>query len=74
VARKLTMEQLIRGGVIDALKMRHIGFPDRMPYKNFCDEFSLLEHGRDNDKKGPEGSGNRHPDIDRWSRCAYRRV
>merc|ERR1712137_20491 len=45
VDRRLTLEQLVNGGVVSALEMRRRGFADRMAYQEFYDEFSLLHPG-----------------------------
>jgi len=42
VNRKLVMEQLINGGVIAVLEIRHKGLPDRMEFAPFMTEFAGL--------------------------------
>jgi myosin-7 len=43
VNRPLVLEQLLFGGVISALEMRHRGMPERMDYEDFCDKFESIE-------------------------------
>jgi len=45
VDRPMVLEQLICGGVVSALEVRRKGFPDRMEFREFCDEFWILELG-----------------------------
>jgi len=50
VNRPMVLEQLVHGGVISALNVRHHGLPERMEFQQFCDEFRGLEtrnHGKD---------------------------
>jgi myosin heavy subunit len=44
VNRSLCLEQLTCGGVVKALEMRSAGFPDRLEYKEFLQEFAILEN------------------------------
>jgi len=43
IDRPFVLEQLVNGGVIAALEMRHRGLPERLDYETFCDEFDMLE-------------------------------
>merc|ERR1740123_2479126 len=38
----MVLEQLVNGGVIDAIDMHHKGLPDRLEYSAFCTEFKGL--------------------------------
>mmetsp|Transcript_85470 Transcript_85470/g.242326 ORF Transcript_85470/g.242326 Transcript_85470/m.242326 type:complete len:1292 (+) Transcript_85470:51-3926(+) len=42
VNRPLVLEQLVHGGVISALEMRHRGLPERMAYSAFCAQYGAL--------------------------------
>jgi len=43
VHRPLVMEQLTCSGIVAALEMRNRGFPDRIEFRAFCNEFFVLE-------------------------------
>lgn len=45
VNRPLVLEQLVCGGVVAALEMRKYGFPDRLAYAAFVNEFWILDFG-----------------------------
>eukprot|EP00927_Polykrikos_kofoidii_P069124 TRINITY_DN6450_c0_g2_i1.p1 TRINITY_DN6450_c0_g2~~TRINITY_DN6450_c0_g2_i1.p1 ORF type:complete len:1372 (+),score=317.69 TRINITY_DN6450_c0_g2_i1:65-4117(+) len=50
VNRPLVLEQLIHGGVIAALEMRHRGLPERMDYESFCEEYAAFMGGKKKNK------------------------